>query len=571
MTTPSRSAWYRLLGSLLGRSRSAPAPRPRRLEVEPLEARTAPAVTVGAMGDSYTDETMPRFGVPNWVDLLVMAGRTDFGPLGSFAGGDPRAGSGLSYEYNFALGGARATGFAGCGTNQQTGCSTGGPPRFRAYATAGRLQYGALEIGGNDFIAEGIFQGKFLWLPFGLWPPGNEAFNTIKNSYVNGLRLATNNGAAPVRMVLANLPDLGTFPILSPLPSILRDNLRTWTIAWNNEVLLQAFSRGYAVWDLWGAWENVRTAGGVTVHGKFVSPGTWDGAGGPQGMDDFFLDGLHPSPIGHALLANAFLGTLNATYGADIPLLTPKEMVTLSQLDPQRDPIAVVGGPYTISPGDALGLSAAGSTDPNPGDLPFLEYAWDINGDESFDDAFGRDPTLTWSQLTDLGIAPGNSYAVRVRVDDSFGGVAVSGAGTLTVRSSRSVSTPDQGGAETVPLLIARQDGGLLSMEPSMPEGQDLWAFAGYNTRAADVLPEEAMTNTDKSEKRAAQGVPQSSELAPADYCDLVIEVYKKNVDRTLLRENLKLTVAERFQKFESFMRLVDELHEAGSRARAVS
>ncbi len=32
-------------------------------------------------------------------------------------------------------------------------------------------------------------------------------------------------------------------------------------------------------------------------------------------------------------------------------------------------------------------------------------------------------------------------------------------------------------------------------------------------------------------------------ELAPPDYCDPVIEAYKKDVDRTLLRENLKLTL----------------------------
>jgi hypothetical protein len=30
-------------------------------------------------------------------------------------------------------------------------------------------------------------------------------------------------------------------------------------------------------------------------------------------------------------------------------------------------------------------------------------------------------------------------------------------------------------------------------------------------------------------------------DLAPADYIDPVIEAYKKDVDRTLLRENLKL------------------------------
>ena len=58
------------------------------------------------------------------------------------------------------------------------------------------------------------------------------------------------------------------------------------------------------------------------------------------------------------------------------------------------------------------------------------------------------------------------------------------------------------------------------------------------------------------------------AELAPPDYCDPVIELYKKYVDRTLLRENLKLTVEERFQKFERFTEYANELREAGRRAQ---
>jgi hypothetical protein len=58
-----------------------------------------------------------------------------------------------------------------------------------------------------------------------------------------------------------------------------------------------------------------------------------------------------------------------------------------------------------------------------------------------------------------------------------------------------------------------------------------------------------------------------ATDLAPADYCDPVIEAYKKDVDRTLLRENLKLTVQERFDKFERFMECVYELREAGRRS----
>ena len=57
--------------------------------------------------------------------------------------------------------------------------------------------------------------------------------------------------------------------------------------------------------------------------------------------------------------------------------------------------------------------------------------------------------------------------------------------------------------------------------------------------------------------------------LAPADYCDPVVDAYKKDVDRTLLRENLKLTVEERFRKFENMARFARELHDAGQRSRS--
>jgi len=67
---------------------------------------------------------------------------------------------------------------------------------------------------------------------------------------------------------------------------------------------------------------------------------------------------------------------------------------------------------------------------------------------------------------------------------------------------------------------------------------------------------------------RETRAVNVHNELAPAEYCDPVIEAYKKDVDRTLLRENLKLTVEERFVKFEQFWKYAQELREAGRKGR---
>jgi len=43
---------------------------------------------------------------------------------------------------------------------------------------------------------------------------------------------------------------------------------------------------------------------------------------------------------------------------------------------------------------------------------------------------------------------------------------------------------------------------------------------------------------------------------------------YMRDVDRTLLRENLKLTPEQRLQKFTSFMRFTSELRRAGKTSR---
>lgn len=49
---------------------------------------------------------------------------------------------------------------------------------------------------------------------------------------------------------------------------------------------------------------------------------------------------------------------------------------------------------------------------------------------------------------------------------------------------------------------------------------------------------------------------------------DPVIEAYKRDIDRTLLRENLKLTVEERFLKLMDLQRFATELRQAGQHAR---
>lgn len=65
-------------------------------------------------------------------------------------------------------------------------------------------------------------------------------------------------------------------------------------------------------------------------------------------------------------------------------------------------------------------------------------------------------------------------------------------------------------------------------------------------------MPEKSNSTTEQKSAR---------ELEP----DPVIEAYKRDIDRSLLQENLKLTVEQRFLKLCELQRLAIELRKAGS------
>ena len=49
---------------------------------------------------------------------------------------------------------------------------------------------------------------------------------------------------------------------------------------------------------------------------------------------------------------------------------------------------------------------------------------------------------------------------------------------------------------------------------------------------------------------------------------DPVIEAYKKDIDVTLIRENLRLTVDQRFQQLMKLQQFAEDLRRAGRKAR---
>ena len=60
--------------------------------------------------------------------------------------------------------------------------------------------------------------------------------------------------------------------------------------------------------------------------------------------------------------------------------------------------------------------------------------------------------------------------------------------------------------------------------------------------------------------------VTELAELDPSP--DPIIELYKADIDRTLIRENLRKTHEERLLTLQRMQGFVDELHAAGKAAR---
>ena len=60
---------------------------------------------------------------------------------------------------------------------------------------------------------------------------------------------------------------------------------------------------------------------------------------------------------------------------------------------------------------------------------------------------------------------------------------------------------------------------------------------------------------------------PADDKLKPR-YIDPIVALYMKDVDRTLIRHNLTLTVDQRFEQLMRLQELADELRRAGKEAR---
>ncbi|MCH8006263.1 MAG: hypothetical protein IH888_08545 [Planctomycetes bacterium] len=152
--------------------------------------------------------------------------------------------------------------------------------------------------------------------------------------------------------------------------------------------------------------------------------------------------------------------------------------------------------------------------------------------------------------------ACGNDAALRSKVDALL--AADAEAGSFLASADRTAGT-------TVAAAPHEQAGTMIGRYKLLqPIGEDGFGIQSAGVRAAQPLSKSS-PNRPKARMRRSMTRNNPIPFAP----DPVIEAYKRDVDRTLLRENLKLPVEDRFRKLKELQRLAQELQRAGRKARS--
>ena len=306
--------------------------RRMRPGVEGLEDRLAlsgarPAI--GTIGDSYTDEYQPyppdRATARNWVELLSVTGRADFGPYSRAGRGEPRN---VGYATNWARSDAES---ADAVANQLLGLG--------AQIASGRVDYAWVFIGGNDFLhhAQALLTGPptptepLLAELEAVSARASQNFDTI----VLGL-LSANPGA---KLVIATVPNLLALPIFQQLRFLpasaetvgrvssavasYNDHIR-WVASQSDRVALADLDLGI---NALGAGLSAVPYGGTTVSLNTIG----------DSPDHLVLaDGIHVGTIGQGLIANTILDALRSDFGVNVRPFTPRQVVRLARYFARR-------------------------------------------------------------------------------------------------------------------------------------------------------------------------------------------------------------------------------------------
>jgi lysophospholipase L1-like esterase len=99
-------------------------------------------------------------------------------------------------------------------------------------------------------------------------------------------------------------------------------SVETALTAYNQTIEALATAYDLAFVDANALLNDLKTTGFPQTDGSVVTATFATGGG-------FSLDGVHPSPRGYAILANAFTAAINAKYGSNLPNVNPLDYTGL--------------------------------------------------------------------------------------------------------------------------------------------------------------------------------------------------------------------------------------------------
>jgi phospholipase/lecithinase/hemolysin len=288
-----------------------------------------PTVTVGTLGDSYTDEY--RFHPPdqsqarNWVEILASTRKAiTFGPFTTASRGEPRN---QGFASNWARFGATSNDMV---RNQL--------PGLAAQVSKGQVKYAWIFIGGNDFleVLQGVQNGQ---IPPAQVPSAVAVAEAVAKANfttaVNTL-LAAN---PRVKLVVATVPDVALLPLvqegerLNPASQLLVQATSNAIQRYN--ALITATANGnssrIALVDLAGQSAQLLSAGGATGTASFGGATINLTTPGDNYHDFFLADGIHIGTVGQGIIAADFISAIDSHFGAKVAPLTPQQIIAFAR------------------------------------------------------------------------------------------------------------------------------------------------------------------------------------------------------------------------------------------------
>src|SRR5262245_47949308 len=142
------------------------------------------------------------------------------------------------------------------------------------------------------------------------------------------------------------------------------------------------------------------------------------------------------------------------------------------------------GGPYTVGEGSPLTLDGTGSNA-----QASATFAWDVDGDGQFDDATGRNPTLSAATLASLGFGDGPHGPTSVALQITDGAIVKTDTATLTI-----TNVPPTASITSVPAAIQAGTPATLSFAATDPAAADTAAGFTYRIDWGDGTPVSTVT-----------------------------------------------------------------------------